>query len=463
MVDREALYARLPIALQEVACTLQGWMIERRRHGGDFQAILRAVEARGSWSQERTIEFRDRRLRAFIDHAYRTTSFYRRRLDNAGVRPTDIRGIDDLGSLPVLTKEEVQDQYPELRSSAVPDRAITIAHTSGTTGGGLRFATTSASDREQWAVWWRYRRWHGIQRGTWCGYFAGRSVVPITQTGPPFWRTNRAGRQILFSGYHLSDANLPLYVAELRRRRPPWIHGYPSLLALLAGYLVETGQDLGYPVLWVTTGAENLLAQQSQLIERGLGVSPLQHYGMAEAVANASQCTLGAMHLDEDLAAVELIPSKDGGERRVLGTNLSNPALPLIRYDVQDVARLADSSCPCGRPGRILTKVDGRLEDYVVLHNGARVGRMDHVFKDQVRIREAQIQQDRIGEILIRVIPRPGYGPEDERDLIQEARKRLGPDTGIRVEHVERLPRTVSGKLRFVVSTLQGGRADGFP
>src|SRR5207247_1480161 len=148
------------------------------------------------------------------------------------------------------TKEEVQEHADELISTAVPSREHVWVHSSGTTGGALRFPSTMPAIQEQWAIWWRYRRWHGIERHTWCGYFGGRSVVPATAKRPPFWRYNLAGNQILFSGYHMNERNLRSYVEELRRRRPPWLFGYPSLLSLLASYILDTGIDLGYQARW---------------------------------------------------------------------------------------------------------------------------------------------------------------------------------------------------------------------
>src|SRR5690606_40913392 len=70
---------------------------------------------------------------------------------------------------------------------------------------------------EQWAIWWRYRRWHGIEPGTWCAYFGGRSLVPFKASKPPFWRYNIPARQVMFSAYHMSPENLRAYVDELRR------------------------------------------------------------------------------------------------------------------------------------------------------------------------------------------------------------------------------------------------------
>jgi phenylacetate-CoA ligase len=462
-LDLEAVYRRLPIPLQHVGCSLVGWRTERTRYARDFQRMLKEALARTYWSTEQLAAFRDRRLVDHVAHAAHTSSFYRRRFSDAGLVLADIRSMTDLASVPILTKGEAQEHAAEL-SSVIPVGETRIAHTSGTTGGALRFPVTMTAIREQWAIWWRYRSWHGIGKGTWCALFAGRSVVPATQSEPPFWRVNYPGRQVLFSGYHMSAQNLSTYVRELRRRRLPWLHGYPSLLALVATHLLETGADLGYEVRWVTTGAENLLPHQAEAIQGALGVRPIQHYGLAEGAANISQCELGSLHVDEDFSAVEFIPMGQDGLHKIVGTNFTNPATPLVRYDTQDIAVLRDqASCDCGRAGRIVERVDGRLEDYVVLGNGVRIGRMDHIFKDMVNIREAQIHQTRRGEITIRVVRGEAYGGDDEQALLRETVKRVGVETEIRIEYWDALPRSAAGKLRLVVSDLAEASIEELP
>jgi len=91
------------------------------------------------------------------------------------------------------------------------------------------------------------------------------------------------------------------------------------------------------------------------------------------------------------------------------------------------------------------------------LKSGARLGRMDHIFKDMVHIREAQIYQKEPGQIIIRIVPGSHYSESDEAALLSEARKRVGDDTDIIVEHVEGLQRSSTGKLRFVTSEVPEG------
>lgn len=460
MADLESLYVRMPAWLQHAATSAVGWRIQRQRYGPVFRGLLAEYEGRSMLPREDVLALRDERLRAFVRHAAEAVPYYRRLFQQLKLDPREIRTAADLEALPILTKDEVQAQGMALQSEAVPAAQRVTAHTSGTTGAGLRFATTQSALAEQWAVWWRYRRWHGIGLDTWCALFTGRSVASLKQTRPPFWRYNVPGRQILFSGYHMTPERLVYYVNVLRRRRPPWLHGYPSLIALLAGYLLESDTDLGYQPRWITLGSESLLPHQAGIIERAFGVRPRQHYGLTEAVANISEWTDGTLRIDEEFSVVELLP-QDGGLHRIVGTSLSNPATPLLRYDTGDLASLSADSDGAALGGRAVTAVDGRKEDYIVLRNGARLGRMDHVFKDMTAVREAQLYQCEPGVIQVRLVKRAHYTNEDEARLLYEFRKRVGDDTELRLDYRESLPRTANGKLRFVVNEIPGERMRG--
>jgi phenylacetate-coenzyme A ligase PaaK-like adenylate-forming protein len=119
-----------------------------------------------------------------------------------------------------------------------------------------------------------------------------------------------------------------------------------------------------------------------------------------------------------------------------------------------------DATCECGHAGRVVDRIDGRKEDYVITKRGSHLGRLDHIFKDLVRIREAQIRQTEPGRMQIWVVRGDGYGADDERALRQEVLKRVGDEVDFEVEYKDAIPRTSRGKLRFVVSTLETGQID---
>jgi phenylacetate-CoA ligase len=314
-------------------------------------------------------------------------------------------------------------------------------------------------EREQWAACWRYRRRFGIERGMWYAHFFGKSVVPLDRERPPFWTVNRPGRQILFSAYHMMPEYLPSYFDELNRRSPPLIQGYPSLLFQLASWMLSRGVSLGYCPRALMASSESLMPHQRRTIEAAFGMPCRQLYGMTEGAAGIAECEHGRLHVDEDYAHLEFLPLGDRAYK-VLGTALTNLAFPLLRYDTGDVVEFdpARSLCSCGRASRVVERIDGRIEDYVVTPEGRKIGRLDHIFKDMVAVRECQIVQETAARLVFHLVRGPNYTHADETALLAEARRRLGSSIGIEIVYRETLPRTPRGKLRFVVSKIPESR-----
>lgn len=438
------LYKRLPVPAQNAALNAVGLHVRFVRYNGRYDRLYRETMARDAWSSEQTRSDLDEQIRLFVRHAAATVPYYRDLFRTLRLDPREIGGFDDLPRLPTLTKAAVQEAPARFLSEAVPPRRRIRSHTSGTTGTALQFVTTMDAIRRQWAVWWRYRAWHGIRRGTEVAVFRPLPLIPASQVTPPFWRYNRPCNELYLSAAHLAPQYMSHYVDELNRRKVPWMHGFPSGIAALAEYLVERGRTLDYPLRWVTIGSENLTVRQRRIIEQAFGIRPLNRYGLNEAVANISEQTDGALYVDEDFAAVEFV---DG---RIIGTNLANPAFPLIRYETGDTASV-DGACD-HRGRRRVTALDGRSDDYVIRRDGARLGRLDRIFQDSVHVREAQIHQKRVGEVTLKLVRRAAYAPQDECDLLAVARMYLGEDTTIAVEYVDRIERQPSGKPRLVVA-----------
>lgn len=446
-MNKMDVYNRLPIWGQNLACFAEGMRIRKTRYGKTFWQALDEYESHNGWSYEQLCDYRDERLRKMIRHCYDTVPYYTKLFKDGGIDPDSIRTLDDLKVLPILTKQEVNRHPEDFLSSAVPRNKLVTGHTSGTTGSGFVFKTTQQAVCEQWAVWWRYRRRLGIEYDMLCGGFGGRSVVPVNINEPPYYRWNWPNHVMYFSTYHISEATLPSYIEALKKHDIEWIHGYPSAINLVAEYMCALKMEL--PMRYVTMGAENLLDSQREHISAAFHVQAYQHYGLSEAVANFSEDCGHTMYVDEDFAAVEFLPTEDSDHYEVVGTNLTNYAMPLLRYETKDICGVTETA-----EGRVVTSLDGRLEDYVVLPNGAKVGRLDHIFKDLVSIREAQIFQNSADRIEVRVVRGQGYSEADEGRLKEELALRL---TGIQIDiaYVDTIQRTSAGKLRFVISEVR--------
>lgn len=454
--ELSALYGRAPIWAQHVMCSAEGLRLRRLRFPARFDARLRLVRARSRWTAAQVAADRLARLRALLVHARAHVPYWRDAMAAAGLVPERIAHVDELEALPPCSKDTVVREGDRMRATAIPhgrDLHAIELQTSGTTGAGMHLRASIDAVHEQWAMCWRYRMWHGLAPGTWCGQLGGRVIVPPTQHTPPFHRINWPGRQVLLSSYHLGPATAGAYLDVLRERAVPWIHGYPSMVATLAECMLERHERLP-AVMWVTLASESVSASTRRRIREAFGVEPREHYAQTEAVANISECTAGRLHVDEDFSVVELVPhARDHDDAllyRVLGTSLDNYHQPFIRYDTGDLVRLADG-CDCGLGGRVIAAIDGRREDVLVLPSGALVGRVDHIFKSLESTREAQIRQAADGSVTILVVPRREWTEADERALRLAWTTRLGHELALRIVVVAEIPRESSGKLRMVV------------
>lgn len=414
------------------------------------------MQERDDWSADRLQSYIDGTVQSFVHHAAATVPYYRALFKREGIAPTDISNAADLARLPILRKHQVQDRVEDFISDAVPKFQLMRVETSGSTGAGLPVYVTMQALRLQWAVWWRHRLRHGIAFGTPCAVFRGMSLFPPDQDAPPYCRYNHAERQIYVNGNQIHAVSMPHIIDDFNRRRVPWFHGYPSAITALANLMLEHDVRLDYPLRWISLSSEQVLDHQIKAIETAFGVTPIHHYGMVEAIGNISQDPDGESYVDEDFGALELAPDEKSGLCTIAGTNLTNPAFPLIRYQTDDLVRFDGKRDNRGR--RIVDRVHGRRDDYVVLSNGARIGRLDFLFTGNANVREAQIVQHELGKIVIRIVRGESYTEADEIRIRTLARRRLGSDHEIRFEYVAAIERSPSGKMRHVLSHLPQGQ-----
>ncbi len=449
------LFYAAPTSVKNLLTSVYGWQQRHERYGPAFAASLAALRASERWSNERLLEEQADRVFRFVRRAILTTPYYAR-------RPEYRDGLAGAGvdAFPLLSKQTVRERRLELFNTWV-DSPCRLFHTSGTTGQSLVFPVTAECFQREYAFRELHYSWGGASLANRdpIAFCAGHPIAHPARSGSPFWTHDRVNHHLFLSSYHLSEKNLPHYVRELETFDPVVLAGYPSSIYLLALAFRKHGRKK-LRMRAVYTFSETLMDFQRQAAREAFGCPVFNWYGNTEMCANIVECEKGELHLKLEHSLVEILnaqdqPCRPGETGRLVCTGFGNTAFPLIRYEIGDVVTVsANQSSRCGRGGVLIDEVLGRQEDYIVTPDGRLVGRLDHLFKDSEHVIEAQVVQDRVDEVVLRVVRDTAYSPADERALLGEARRRLGDRIRISFDYVASIPRTSQGKFRFVLSSL---------
>lgn len=451
-----SLYYSLPLPAKNVIATAYGWNQRRIRYGRTYRESLSFLRESQYWSNEKLREYQQQQVRTFLPRIIPKTPYYRRK--EAYRRLVDEEA--PISSFPILNKTILRSETREFYNDDLGKMPYRLVSTSGTTGSPLVSPVTNEHFQRECAFRALAYEWAGVkldghERVAFC---AGHPVAYYDRDRPPFWVRDWANNWLYFSSYHLTKHNLKYYIEELERFRPAMLCGYPSSIYLLALAFEKFGGTL--KLRSIITSSETLFDWQREKIESAFGAKVFNYFGSGETCANIVECEKGELHLKLEHSAVEVLndlnaPTPPGEQGRLVSTGFNNYAFPLIRYDLSDEVTVAKNQTPaCGRGGLLLTSVRGFADDYIFTPDGRLVGRLDHLFKDRVNVVEAQLYQESVDELVVRIVRADDYTEADERAIKDEARNRLGTAIRITFEYLDQVPRTKNGKFRFVVSAM---------
>lgn len=456
---KDCIYKMSPIWMQNTLVALAGLQLQGQRRGGNFKGYLNEALASEVLPPEALEKIQFQLLSQTLSHAFDTVPFYQEWCCKNKATIKDFNSIRDLSSLPIIDKDDIRSNPKKFCSSdMLKKRDLLSLHTSGTTGKPLVVLCDKDSRRKHFAFWERFIRWHGVRNGSWRATLCGRIAVPQEQKKPPFWRYDLFQRNVLFSSYHLSDKNMSFYVNKLHKIRPEYLDGYPSSISLLANYMLENDVAPIPSLKAIFTSAETLLPYQREAIEKAFDAPVADQYGCTEMAVFIAQCEYGSYHFNNDYSLLEVLgkdykPSPPGEWGEAVCTSFINKTMPLIRYRLGDLLRAPEpSSCRCGRPFPTIKEIIGRKDDMIQTPDGRQVGRLDPVFKGLENIKETQIIQTDMKNILVKLVPGILFSDTDKKRLIESLKARIGDEMDIEIEQVEVIPREKNGKFRSVVS-----------
>ena len=316
-------------------------------------------------------ELQSERLRELVQRVYNNVPFYQKKMDNAGLKPTDIKSIDDISKLPFTSKQDLRDNYP-FGLFAVPMKDIVRVHASSGTTGKPTTVGYTRNDIEIWKevvarcftmcgigkddimqVAYGYGLFTGGLGAHYGAEEVGASVIPISG--------GNTRRQLqLMSDYGVTAlACTPSYALHLADAMAE--HGYS-----LKDMKVKKG----------VFGAEPWTENMRLELERKWGIHAFDIYGLSEVmgpgVSNDCEFHTG-LHVNEDHFFPEIVhpdtkqPVAAGEMGELVFTSLTKEGIPLIRYNTRDLSSLNFEKCECGRTLVRMKKITGRSDDMLII------------------------------------------------------------------------------------------------
>jgi phenylacetate-CoA ligase len=402
-----------------------------------------------------------RRLRRIMRHAYRNVPYYKETLDRLGLKPEDFKTANDLARLPVLERQDLQNDPERFIAHGVRlDRSLVLS-SSGSTGVPISVVHDRKDALQTAAHTERYRSVIGAA-------LKGKQYRETIITFPAstnsrhrrFWLQSTVvmrrliPRKQILSLCDPPEKNIPL----IRDFNPDVIHGYGSYIGELFSRL--SSESLPFPRLKAVGYAGDGLSEAARsLILNGFGIPVFGSYHSIEAQRIGFECPEHTgLHVNEDIYPVRII-GLDGRESYpeesgdVIISNLVNRAMVLLNYRLGDTAAFRSEPCPCGRFLPLISYPSGRSNDWLVLPDGTRIhgetGLLPLVDENLLQYQIIQLSPDRFRIFLV-----AGRGVDltaMERRISDNFRKAFGAEVRTEILFVRSIPRTEGGKIRPVI------------
>lgn len=313
-----------------------------------------------------------KRLQQVAERVYHTVGFYRKAFDEAGVKPDDIRRLEDLRRLPFTDKQDLRDNYPFGLFAAPMSSVVRLHASSGTTGKATVVGYTKR-DIDTWAeLMARSFVAAGLTKNDMIHNAYGYGL--FTGGLGAHYGAEKLGASVI----PMSGGNTRRQLMILQDFGPTAICCTPSYALYLAEQGREAGVDMGSLKLRIgVLGAEPWTERMREDIEEKLNITALDIYGLSEVMGPgvSIECVEGrrGLHVFEDHFIVEVIdpvtgqvlPNGEPGE--LVFTTLTKEAFPLIRYRTRDLSRLMKEPCRCGRTLVRMERVSGRSDDMLII------------------------------------------------------------------------------------------------
>lgn len=364
---------------------------------------------------------------------------------------TDFKVIDDIRKIPTLSKQEARANREKLINSNYASKSFPM-RTSGSTGEPFEIMVSFEAWIVEQAMVWRHWYWGGYKLRDQMAIV--RSYSP--KLGEPLIKHDSIRNFTYYSPFHLNDEKLSIYLNDMIQRHTKVLRGYPSSIFTLAEFVNRTKTEI--PELkMILTASEVLSDLERSFIENVFKTEVSNHYGLAEVCVMMGDCEKHqGLHNYDDYGYLELLPTGEGSQLSVVGTNLHNLAMPLIRYETGDLAELTEKPCSCSRTFQTIKNISGRKDTCIKTPENYKIPTVNFytMFEGFLKIKKWQIIQREINTI--EVIVHSDEAPESFLPELEAAlRQRIPTSMHINIKINKQFVRVNEGKLNTFLTFLR--------
>ncbi len=441
------VYARIP---QEKRMEKEYWQLK---------AFLREAQW---WDRERIEVWQLEKLKKIVRHAYENVPGYYALYRDAGVKPEDIVSLTDVRLLPFATKELLRDNPEDFVARNIPSWRRKYVTTGGSTGAPFGFYHTDINVWMENAFMHSGWEWVGWQLGDMSAVLRGS----LTGSQEQIWDYDPSRRELLLSSYYLTESTYKQYVTILREYSPKHLQAYPSAVTLLADLILKYGDVGRVDFKTILLGSENVYEwQKTKLVQAFPETRIFAWYGHTEQAILAPMCEYSDQyHIWPFYGFTEILKERNKNTKvgeigELVGTSFWSKGTPLIRYRTEDFAQRGQTGCSkCNRQFDLLRHIEGRKQDYVVTIDGGYVTLTALIFGQHFHafgaIRNLQLYQDKIGEVIVKIVPAGAYSDLDSSEIKTKMETAVGERLRVQVVLVDEIPKTQLGKYRFLEQKL---------
>jgi phenylacetate-CoA ligase len=411
-------------------------------------------------------------LKNLINEAYQFVPYYKSLFKENGIRPEEIKKKQDLERIPVLTKEDIQQNKAHLISTKHDEKTLIPYRSGGSTGKQLQFFLSK--EQLSWELGSEARafEWADYHFGDKCLVFWG-SPIDIGRAQSSFRQfLMKIDRMIVTDTYVMSEKNIQKYIKKINDYKPHNIRAYTSSIYMIAKYILKHDISIHHPVS-VLTAAESLSPDMRNIIETAFDCKVFDYYGSREISSIAAECDAHeGYHISSENVCIEILRNNEqcapGEAGTVVITNLRSSHMPFLRYQIGDVGVLKEDPCSCGRGLPQLASIEGRISDFLSMKNPDNgqvypVGPVYPVINAalmEVPLTKCRMIQKEYNKVEFRLVKNEEFSEEDETFLISYFKEYFGEELEIEIKYVDDIPPVSSGKLTTFRSELEAFNAN---